>query len=271
MATVSADQIMADPAHSHTDWDTNASTYVSAYMVMVVGVLCAALAWKAYGRKGADLFSLEVHFSLFSLLEGLAFGFAGIAQQTIAHDHWQGILISRRPFAPHSEWLAAWALAMVAAPLASGCLLGALCAHARAASAWTRWAAILSVLVALVDLYLCAVSVDLAGRAAMAWGLAASLLALALSAPGGREATAMIVGCSVRAGAYLVLVFAPPGCWSSGNDCPFPAEFSQLAVFNSLSVVAIAFIYAGTAEKMRAAQPYLPALSGDGPRRCCGM
>mmetsp|Transcript_96572 Transcript_96572/g.270321 ORF Transcript_96572/g.270321 Transcript_96572/m.270321 type:complete len:284 (-) Transcript_96572:227-1078(-) len=275
-----AGAVMSDPSYSPTgyshiykDWDVNESTFVSAYLVMVVGIVCAALTWKSHGGKGADLYSLGVQFVLYSLFEGLSFGFAGAAHQVLAYYDSNGIIMSRHFFAPHAEWLCVWALALLLAPVATGSLAGTTFAYSNTATGWIRWAKVFGVLIGIVELYLCFVNIDATGKITMYWGFALSCLGLVLCVKEGcRASLPMIVGCTFRALSFLVIALTPPGCWSSEDAdsfCPYPPEFNQRAVFNVFNVGAIVFIHAGVLAKLKAADTYVPASGSGTMRRCC--
>lgn len=260
--------------HIYQDWDITASTYCSFYVVFAIGLLSGIMVYKNYVSKPIDFYSLEVQFCLFAIFEAFAFGLSGATHQVLSAYYSQGIIFSRHPFRPHSEWLGARMCALIFTPLASSAIAGVAFAYSRTATGWIRWAKVFGALIAIAELYLCFVNVDATGKISMYWGFACTLLGLVLCCKDGwKPAIFMIVGFAFRLLAYILLAFTPPGCWSpddADSSCPYPSDFNQRAVFGVLNVGAVVFVYAGVVALLTKSSSYLPT-SDDGSRRCCGM
>jgi len=239
------------------DWDLSQASYATDYLIMVVGVICAGLAWdKIRSDVWLTLWGLVSQCAVFSLLEGVGYGFGGIAHHLLDTYYEQGHVMGRRWGAPQSDWMFAWLMAVMLVPLASASCLGTALAFGRFAEGWIKVAKGLGFLVSVFEGYLCLNNqLDTSGSASVYWGIATSLLACLVVFAGGAEAAGLwqlLFGNISRLVGFGILVSAPASCKVASigrSDCPYPEDFNHNACYHVCIAVSVAFIYWGVATK----------------------
>jgi len=154
---------------------------------------------------------------------------------------------------------------------------------------YIRWLKVLSVFVALAEVYESFKHIVVTGRASLAWGVIMSVLVLAVMAKVSfKPAGALMVALAALfwLSGLLMLLLVPGACWGDDEeswerDCGLPPDFNHRAIFNVLSAVAVVCLYIGVMAKLQSdgkshaplptepPAPASPPASPSSSRRCC--
>jgi len=262
---------MADVHATYVGWDITDAGVATLYLVMVVGIICALICWWLFGRLWPSAESVSASFTLFSLFEATACGFAGIAHHILATHYWEHEAMSRQWGHAHAGWMVPYAAAVALRPVASAACLGTAFSFAECGVGWiraTKWA---GVVVAIVELALARIDVDRTGTWSLYWGALTAVAGCCVLFSAGLHMPGFVVcgiGYFVRSISYLVVFILPKVCGTESvhvvntntgtmyqvvpntAETWCPKHLHHIAWFHSLIAVSIPFIFVGVLIKL---------------------
>mmetsp|Transcript_90470 Transcript_90470/g.230080 ORF Transcript_90470/g.230080 Transcript_90470/m.230080 type:complete len:278 (+) Transcript_90470:70-903(+) len=239
-------------------WDIQQATYLTDYLVMTISIALALLAYDAMRGSEFGLWGLLTQFGLFALFEGVAYGFGGITHHMLDTYFERGEPMDRSWGHPNSEWMFAWLMAVVCAPLASSCCAGCAFAFGELGIGWIKVVKVCGAIVSVFEGYLVfSDQVDSSGTVAVYWAVITSLLSCcACFSRGSRQAGVwqVFIGNVVRLAGFFIIIFAPASCRSAGGSrvgCPYPEKFNHNAIYHCCIAASVVLIYVGVMDKFK--------------------
>lgn len=261
-------------------WDIEPATYLTDYVIMVVGILLCFFAYNTLRGNAWGLWGLLSQFAIFSLLEGVAYGFGGVTHHLLDTYYEQGVIMGRRWGHPHSEWMFAWFFAVTLKPLASAACLCTAMAQGEVGVGWLKVTKGAGALIAVFEaLLLFSNEVESSGTPAVYWDVLTCCVACCAVFRRGVTAGGVMLtfsGLVMRLVGNGVLVMTPEGCRKAREErygCPFSEEFNHNAIYHIFIVASIVLIYFGVMDKYKKDQEmaYLAMLRSNRlPGRTCG-
>lgn len=277
-------------------WDISMATVWTDYVILVVGLLCAGLVYKGYKDTWQSLEAVSASFVLFSLCEGICYGFGGVSHHMLASYFQDGAVMSKSWGEGSWEWMITWVLAMVFGPLATAFGFGMALSYAEVGVGCIRFTKVLGCLVTAWEVAMCIVSIDKSGTIALFWSLFSAAVSLGVIFRNGAQVGGIwlvAAGWLSRIAAYLLVLTVPPACkggetvaieTDSGTlyrnvpgECMYSRDFNHNAIFHVLIALSLVFIFIGVDTKLSKEREaaYMSMMRNSyektGSARCCGV
>jgi len=253
-------------------WDTTEACFATSYLVLIVGIGCALVCWWQFRRSWPSLDSLSASFTLFSLLEGLSYGFSGIAHHMLTAYYWDHRTMSTSWGHANAGWMLPWTASVLLGPMASALGLSTALSFAEAGVGWIRASRAVGLAISLLEGCLALFDVGHTGTLSLFWAFvaaAAGCCVLFKAGPSVRGFFMCEAGYFVRVVAYLMLFTVPAACRTDSRviivhtetgvlyrraprsaECWYADWFNQNAWSHSLIAVSILVIFAGILAKL---------------------
>lgn len=253
-------------------WDHAASGYITGYLIVVACCVCVGLLL----AKGAQRFSETKHLVVLLGCNAGAFGFGGATHHMLDVYYNRGEAMGTAWGEDNSGWMFAWLLTSLAAPGAMA--LVALAFSIATCAKEARYSKIafcivygFGTVIALAELVIFVTgNMGLSGTLSVVVSIFAGLIATGLSVVDIAKSGFMgwrvlfALGSVHYFLAFFFLAFLVPGSCTEVNyrdDCPFPYEFNQHALFHIIVIISIVCLFLAVSMK---------GMAGDSVDQCAG-